>query len=327
MATEGLWMPRPTDTDPNSNINEWNIPTRNPQSELDREAFLMLLVAQMRHQDPLNPMDDRDFLAQMAQFSALEQQMHQTRALEQKQAFGMIGRTIDANWFCEDSGQWKEVDGQMVTAVSRRPNGQVFLRAGNESVPMDAIRFVEDSYLTALQLQGILDGVNATRDLNFIGRYVQAVTVDARRNPTGFVEGRGEYVRFFNGQAVFMVNGQEIFAPEIISVSGQRLVIGRPINAEIVTNDGRESISGTVNGIHFGSNNRIEVDISGRRVPLDRVDFLVEALQLVGQHIDRAGYAGTVNAVTMRGGMPYLELGAEIGERRVSIEAFREAGQ
>ena len=42
-------------------------------SELDKEAFLNLLVAQLSNQDPLDPMDNQDFIAQMATFSQLEQ--------------------------------------------------------------------------------------------------------------------------------------------------------------------------------------------------------------------------------------------------------------
>lgn len=41
--------------------------------ELDKEAFLKILIAQLRNQDPLNPMDGDEFVAQMAQFSSLEQ--------------------------------------------------------------------------------------------------------------------------------------------------------------------------------------------------------------------------------------------------------------
>ena len=43
-----------------------------PGDGLGRQDFLQLLVTQLRNQDPLNPIGDRDFIAQMAQLSALE---------------------------------------------------------------------------------------------------------------------------------------------------------------------------------------------------------------------------------------------------------------
>ena len=42
-------------------------------SSLDKDAFLSLLVTQLQYQDPLSPMDNSEYLAQLAQFSALEQ--------------------------------------------------------------------------------------------------------------------------------------------------------------------------------------------------------------------------------------------------------------
>lgn len=41
--------------------------------EISKEAFLQLLVAQIRHQDPLNPADGIEYLSQLAEFSSLEQ--------------------------------------------------------------------------------------------------------------------------------------------------------------------------------------------------------------------------------------------------------------
>jgi flagellar basal-body rod modification protein FlgD len=57
-------------------VNEFNNKIndgRKPQQELGRDEFLKLLIAQLSHQDPTNPMQDKDFIAQMAQFSTLEQ--------------------------------------------------------------------------------------------------------------------------------------------------------------------------------------------------------------------------------------------------------------
>jgi flagellar basal-body rod modification protein FlgD len=43
-----------------------------PQNTLGKDAFLSLLVTQLQHQDPLQPQDDSQFLAQLAQFTSLE---------------------------------------------------------------------------------------------------------------------------------------------------------------------------------------------------------------------------------------------------------------
>ena len=47
--------------------------TTNRTSGLGREAFLQLLVTQLAHQDPMQPQSDSEFIAQLAQFSSLEQ--------------------------------------------------------------------------------------------------------------------------------------------------------------------------------------------------------------------------------------------------------------
>jgi len=51
-------------------------------SEMGRESFLMLLVTQLQYQDPLNPMEDTEFVAQLAQFNSLEQAMTTNENLE-----------------------------------------------------------------------------------------------------------------------------------------------------------------------------------------------------------------------------------------------------
>lgn len=52
------------------------------KSSLDKDSFLKLLTTQLSHQDPLNPMEDKEFTAQMAQFSSLEQLMNISKGIE-----------------------------------------------------------------------------------------------------------------------------------------------------------------------------------------------------------------------------------------------------
>ncbi|WP_049770472.1 FlgD immunoglobulin-like domain containing protein [Desulforapulum autotrophicum] len=56
--------------------------TENDEDVLGRDAFLTMLVAQLKNQDPLNPMEGSDFSAQLAQFSQLEQLMSLNDTME-----------------------------------------------------------------------------------------------------------------------------------------------------------------------------------------------------------------------------------------------------
>jgi flagellar basal-body rod modification protein FlgD len=52
-------------------------------SGLGQDAFLQLLVTQLQHQDPMQPQDDSQFLAQLAQFSSLEQLTEMNKSIQQ----------------------------------------------------------------------------------------------------------------------------------------------------------------------------------------------------------------------------------------------------
>lgn len=67
---------------------------RKGTSELGKDAFLQLLVAQMKFQDPLNPTSDTEYIAQLAQFSQLEQMQNLAATNENSQMFSMVGKEV-----------------------------------------------------------------------------------------------------------------------------------------------------------------------------------------------------------------------------------------
>jgi flagellar basal-body rod modification protein FlgD len=88
--------------------------TRNTNGTLGKDDFLKLLVAQLKHQDPLAPSTDQEWIGQMAQFSQLEQQSNTASStnriadqLTRSSALGLIGRTVT----------YADADGNPVTGV------------------------------------------------------------------------------------------------------------------------------------------------------------------------------------------------------------------
>ena len=79
-------------------------------NELGKDDFLKLLMAQMTNQDPTSPMENTEFIAQMAQFSSLEQMTNMSQNFEKMaslinstEAQSMLGRTVQIDLGAEQT--------------------------------------------------------------------------------------------------------------------------------------------------------------------------------------------------------------------------------
>lgn len=112
-------------------------------SELDKDSFLKLLVAEMRHQDPTQPMNDREFISQMAQFSSLEQMSNMNQSIEKLlirsqsgEAFSLIGKEVEAVDFAS-----QQIVRGLVSGVVYRQDG-VKVIIGSAEVSLNDIHAV-----------------------------------------------------------------------------------------------------------------------------------------------------------------------------------------
>lgn len=109
--------------------------------ELGKEAFLQLLVTQMRYQDPLNPGDSTEYMSQLAQYSSLEATMNISDTLDKGNGLNLVGEYVIMN-STDSSGKTTQVSGLVEYATVK--NGEVLLS-------------INDTYYPATDLDSVVD--------------------------------------------------------------------------------------------------------------------------------------------------------------------------
>ncbi|GFI47344.1 hypothetical protein IMSAGC019_02668 [Lachnospiraceae bacterium] len=117
---------------------------------MDKDAFLQLLVAQMKYQDPLEPTSNTEYISQYATFSQVEQMQNMAATMELTRASSMVGKLVEVQT-TDSSGDTKTVQG-MVEYVTYE-NGKAYVSInGNLYSADDVNAVIDDTYQNAFDL-------------------------------------------------------------------------------------------------------------------------------------------------------------------------------
>ncbi len=203
-------------------------PTANPKSALGKDAFMKLLVAQLKQQDPLNPASSTDMVAQIAQLTSVEkldginqtlsQMQSQNSSMAGTQSTGLLGRQVKA-------------DGSRISVVSGMPAHSQFEVSAQASSVTATIRDsannivrVLDFGATAAGTHGFQwDGTDAGGNRLPDGRYSFDVAAqDAAGHAVSTstqVSGLVTQVTYNNGTPELDVAGSRVQLGDLVSIS------------------------------------------------------------------------------------------------------------
>lgn len=192
--------------------------------EIGKDVFLKMLVAQLKNQNPLNPMDGTDFAAQLAQFSSLEQLTNMSTQMEKLSS--SIGSMVNS--------QLVDLIGSNVTAKGNSIIADGAVKALTYTLPCDiksgdvGIYDSNSNLVARLPIGSAKAGLNTmvwnssgrTGNYTFAvsGTDLQGKTVSGTTMTSGTVTG----VNFQNGSSSLVVNGQNIAFGDIITISKQK---------------------------------------------------------------------------------------------------------
>jgi flagellar basal-body rod modification protein FlgD len=140
-------MPDPIVGNVNTIINS-KTPENNEKSKtLGKDDFLKILITQLKYQDPSQPMQDKEFIAQMAQFTSVEQLSNMASEMNLlRQSLGitsdLIGKTV--SWrSTDDAGNSIEKTGKVDSITFK--DGNQFINVNGEALSVNQLTKIEQA--------------------------------------------------------------------------------------------------------------------------------------------------------------------------------------
>ena len=173
---------------------------------LGKDDFLKLMITQLKYQDPLEPTDNTDFIAQMAQFSSLEQMQNMSQGFENLAAFqeSMLRESTVAqaiNLIGRNASVVLPVD--TVTGEVNTSQAGLYLEADSDA--MEIQKLDKDTKITVLAEEGAMFKVQLENGLT---GYVKSdqITLDENPRLTGLVTG----MKLIDGVPNITIDGKDV---------------------------------------------------------------------------------------------------------------------
>lgn len=123
--------------------------TASSSSSMDKEAFLQLLVAQMKYQDPLEPTSNTEYISQYATFSELEQMQNMSANMTLSRASEMVGKEVIVE-STSDSGKTTTVQGYVESVTYQANKAYISIDGTLYSVD-DVVQIVDEEYQAGME--------------------------------------------------------------------------------------------------------------------------------------------------------------------------------
>ncbi len=212
-------------------VNGINGGSNTPQTQysapiLGKDDFLQLLTTKLRYQDPMNPMEDHEFIAQLAQFSSLEQmqninetmqtQILLTQSTNNALATSLIGKDVQAlgNSISLEEAGTAEISMELQAAAD--VTVRIYDKDGT------VVRTLAAGSMEAGVNSTTWDGLDTGGESLPAGTYTYEVTAIASDKTTvgvtTYTTGHVTGVEFVNGAAELLVNGVHIPLSDVIRI-------------------------------------------------------------------------------------------------------------
>lgn len=116
----------------------------------DKDAFMQILVAQMKYQDPLEPTSNTEYINQYATFTQVEQLSNMANAMSLSRASEMVGKTVVVSQTNPDTGKTTEVEGTVDFVTYSGNKAYLNINGTNYSID-DVSQVLDPNYTSAVE--------------------------------------------------------------------------------------------------------------------------------------------------------------------------------